>query len=106
MLVKGFTIRKLKKTALFGNGVIETDEQLDLTNELEVSFCSAARHEQCMDYGSCSKKTPICYRDDLKMVGKSIGGHLTDDDYKKIEAKLEKYLDKCRPVSVEIKLIK
>ncbi len=103
MKVSGFTNRKLRRTGLFGDGIISLPKDLAEINELDISFCSAERHEDCSVAKKCKRKRPDCHSDRKGFVGKKIFEDFTENDHKKMERILAAEYKKCRLLKIEIK---
>lgn len=107
MVIQGYTNNLLKKTSLFGGGIVESDECLEELNQISVSFCSLKRHQKCSRSGKCDRSKPNCHYDRLDMVGKSkyAGEELTKKDREKIKKIIKDCYKKCKPVTVRIEHI-
>jgi hypothetical protein len=102
MKVTGFTNNKLKRTGLFGEGIIESDRSLDMCNEVKVCFCAKSRHNECIKQNKCLACIPQCHKDKLAAVGKKLWEDLTGKDEAKIKEMLAAEVKKCRKVTVTI----
>lgn len=106
MIVKGFTNRTLKRTDLFGGGIIELPGNFEGSNELGVYFCSPGRHKDCSKGKKCSQDEPRCQHDMKHMVGKTIVDNITSADRTKITQLLRKAYKKCKQIEVTIRHLK
>ena len=104
MEILGFTNHSLRRTSLFGGGIVRIDRELEIYNELHVCFCTLERHANCAVKQQCAELTPKCKDEELKIVGKSLGDSLTKYDKMKIETSLKAAYKKCRVIEIAVKL--